>query len=258
MEAKVANKPVHYQRAVSVKETDDGKSITVTFDGGRDPRPHMNVKADKKYSNVISTLSMGCLRMVDLDQIYLSYGQRNAIRELNYTPSIKIGIQFKSAWWEKLGIVGGQSSTDRPIRDVVYPSYGPDASHPNNQKSNVMIASYNGMQDSQRLGGLMKGRDSPEEKVLLDLVMRDLAAVHKRSVEELWNEFEDYFPWDFYRDEFQLGQWRALWRVRFSDRLRIYFRRLLSVWARPIQLHISLCNAACVSAAKVPFLRRCY
>ena len=68
-----------------------------------------------------------------------------------------------------------------------------------------MIAAYNGMQDSQRLGGLMKGKDSPEESVLLDLVMRDLAAVHQVDVEMLWDEFEDYYPWDFYRDEFQLG-----------------------------------------------------
>ena len=70
-----------------------------------------------------------------------------------------------------------------------------------------MIAAYNGMQDSQRLGGLMKGKDTPEESVLLDLVMRDLAAVHEVDVEMLWDEFEDYYyyPWDFYRDEFQLG-----------------------------------------------------
>jgi hypothetical protein len=45
-----------------------------------------------------------------------------------------------------------------------------------------MIASYNGMQDSQRLGSLMKGRDSPEEKVLLDLVMRDLAVSHRKDI----------------------------------------------------------------------------
>ena len=61
------------------------------------------------------------------------------------------------------------------------------------------------MQDSQRLGGLMKGKDTPEESVLLDLAMHDLAAVHEVDVEMLWDEFEDYYPWDFCRDEFQLG-----------------------------------------------------
>ena len=42
-----------------------------------------------------------------------------------------------------------------------------------------MIAAYNGMQDSQRLGGLMKGRDTPEERVMLDLVMRNLAQLRQ-------------------------------------------------------------------------------
>ena len=84
-------------------------------------------------------------------------------------------------------------------------SYGPDETHGKSEKSNCMIASYNGMQDSQRLGGLMKGKDTPEERVLLDLVMRNLAQLHERPVQELWREFEDYHAYDFNRDPFQLG-----------------------------------------------------
>ena len=68
-----------------------------------------------------------------------------------------------------------------------------------------MIVAYDGMHDSQRLGSLMKGKDSPEEGDLLDLVMRDLAAVHEVDVEMLWDEFEDYYPWDVPPNEFQLG-----------------------------------------------------
>lgn len=214
---RLTTKPELYMRAVQIKESDNGDSITVKFDSGRNPRPSAQGKVEKKYSNVISTMSFACLRMVDLDGLYLSYYQRNAIRALNYTPSIKIGLQFKTAWWEKLGIVGGQSSTDRPIRDIVYPSYGPDDSHPNGQKSNCMIAAYNGMQDSQRLGGLMKGKDTPEERTMLDLVMRDLAFVHKVDVEMLWDEFEDYYPWDFYRDEFQLGAFCQFGPSQFAN-----------------------------------------
>ncbi|GLB43333.1 putative flavin containing amine oxidoreductase [Lyophyllum shimeji] len=207
MTAKLKYKPVLNHRAVIIQETDDGKSVTVSFDRSGGPQSGL-AQLEKKYSNVISTMSLACLRMVDTDRIYLSVAQRAAIRQLTYTPSIKIGLQFKTPWWERLNIEGGQSSTDRPIRDIVYPSYGPDDSHAgwqNWKKSNCMIAAYNGMQDSQRLGGLMKGRGTPEEKVLLDLVMRDLAAVHKVAVQQLWDEYEDYYPWDFYRDQFQLG-----------------------------------------------------
>ncbi|KAF8651483.1 hypothetical protein AX16_004781 [Volvariella volvacea WC 439] len=45
---------------------------------------------------------------------------------------------------------------------------------------------------------------------MLDLVMRDLAAVHRLQIETLWDEFEDYYAWDFYRDEFQLADSPAL------------------------------------------------
>ncbi|KAG5637252.1 hypothetical protein H0H81_005251 [Sphagnurus paluster] len=206
MTEKVRSKPSLNYRAVALKETDGGASITVTFD--RSSGPRQLPQTDRKYSNVISTMSLACLRVVDLDNIYLTNGQRCAIRQLAYTPSVKIGLQFRTPWWERLGIVGGQSSTDRPIRDIVYPSYGPDDSHFGSepfQKSNCMIASYTGMEDSQRMGGLMKGRGSPEEKILLDLVIRDLAAVHNLKPEVLWEEYEDYFPWDFHRDQFQLG-----------------------------------------------------
>lgn len=209
VQERISVKPQLYMRAVDIREADGGASIEVEFDSRANPRPSAQGRTKKKFSNVISTMSFACLRMVNLDHLYLSYPQKNAIRSLNYTPSIKIGMQFKTAWWEKkCNIVGGQSSTDRPIRDMVYPSYGPDASHPGSQKSNCMIVSYSGMQDSQRVGGLMKGKGTPEEKTMLDLVMRDLAAVHKVDVEEIWDEFEDYHPWDFHRDEFQLGQSR--------------------------------------------------
>ena len=116
------SKPVLYQRVTAIEDSDDGDSVTVTFDGRDSPNRRQQIIQTKKYSNVISTMSFACLRMVDLQKAGLNYGQRNAIRDLMYTPSVKIGIQWKSPWWEKLGIEGGQSSTDLPIRDVVYPS----------------------------------------------------------------------------------------------------------------------------------------
>ncbi|KAJ6476931.1 L-amino acid oxidase [Mycena sanguinolenta] len=218
MTERLSSKPVLYQRATIIQETDGGDSITVTFDGRLNPDSTAQAITKRKYSNVISTMSFACLRMVDLTKAGLNYGQKNAIRDLMYTPSIKVGMQFKSAWWERLGIVGGQSSTDLPIRDVVYPSYGPDDSHrKKGQKSNCMIVSYNGMQDSQRLAGLMHGRGTPEESVLLDLIMRNLAQLHNVDVKMIWDEFEDYHPWDFYHDSFQLGAFCQFGPTQFRN-----------------------------------------
>lgn len=116
------SRPVLYHRVAAIEESDDGYTMTVTFDGRDNPDRSLQTLSQRKFSNVISTVSFACLRMVDLERAGLSYGQRNAIKDLTYTPSVKVGIQFKTAWWEQMGIFGGQSSTDLPIRDAVYPS----------------------------------------------------------------------------------------------------------------------------------------
>src|SRR6201995_5425705 len=65
------------------------------------------------FSHVISTIPLPVMRIIDLSKAELSPMQANAIRELNYGPSIKIGLQFKTAWWT--------TSTDRdskPLNNV--------------------------------------------------------------------------------------------------------------------------------------------
>lgn len=202
--AAVSTKPEYYKRVTAINEIKGEEyCISVTVDGRDDPRLTNNYTVERRYSNVISTLPLSVLRTLDLDKIELSVGQRNALRELLHSPSIKVGIQFKTAWWEKLGIVGGQSHTDRPIRSVVYPSYEPGIG---GEKSNVLIASYDGSQDSQRLGALMKGSSSVEEKMLLNLIMNDLAVVHGVSIDEIWDQYVDYHAWDWYSSSLSLGK----------------------------------------------------
>lgn len=90
----------------------------------------------KTYSHVIFAIPPPCIRMIDVSTCELDFNQRNALRELQLAPSSKIGIKFKTAWWTRLqGITGGQSTTDRVCRTVVYPSQGKG-------ESTVLIASY--------------------------------------------------------------------------------------------------------------------
>ncbi len=215
-------KPVYYHRVTAIKEVqgDDYQSMLLIADRRDDPRI-VNDTFERKYSNVICTLPLSVIRTVDLEDTYLSIGQRNALRELLYSPSVKFGIQFKTPWWEELGIFGGQSHTDRPARSVVYPSYGPGVG--GGAKSNVLIASYNGMQDSQRLGALMKGRDSSEEKILLNLIMNDLAAIHNVPIEKIWEQYVDYYAWDWYSSSFSLGQHSCLYHSYLSLTLSLLF-----------------------------------
>ncbi|VTT72283.1 unnamed protein product [Fusarium fujikuroi] len=56
-----------------------------------------------------------------------------AIRSLIMEPAYKVGLRFKTRFWEQLssgGSMGGQSETDLPIRLLMYPSYGMGTSGP--------------------------------------------------------------------------------------------------------------------------------
>lgn len=86
----------------------------------------------------IVTLPFSLLNFVDLfptDSI--SYKKQRAISELHYVDSMKIGLQFRSRFWEKQGLRGGKVTTDLPIRFAYYPSHGIGT-----QGSGVILASY--------------------------------------------------------------------------------------------------------------------
>jgi monoamine oxidase len=98
-----------YQNSVSIhcKHQQTGENIMITGD------------------LAIVTTPFSTLRFVKFEPYNsFSYFKRVAIRELNYMASTKIGIEFKSRFWEKEGQFGGKSITDLPIRFTYYPSYG--------------------------------------------------------------------------------------------------------------------------------------
>ncbi|KAH9926686.1 uncharacterized protein B0H18DRAFT_1005121 [Fomitopsis serialis] len=139
----------------------------------------------RSYGHVISTVTLPCLRTMDLSRASLTSAQSTAIRTLRYGPAIKIGVKFKTSWWTDAtvmakyqqpdypygAIVGGQSSNDRMVRTVVYPSYGENGG----EKSTVLIVSYCWTEDANSWTALFG--DSSKEEVK-DIVLRDLVAVH--------------------------------------------------------------------------------
>ncbi|KAI6143733.1 hypothetical protein BKA82DRAFT_36374 [Pisolithus tinctorius] len=137
------------------------------------------------YSHVISTLPLPVLRTIEMKDAGMNVKQKNALRQLQYGPSVKIAIRFREPWWTtKLDIVGGQSFTDLPIRTIVYPSYGVGSDTP----STVLIASYCWTTDAERLGSLaMAGQN----EVLKELVLRNLADAHGPPI-----------TYEFLRDQF--------------------------------------------------------
>ncbi len=86
---------------------------------------------EKQYPYVITTLPNGRylngeLKMNLLNNI--SFSKAQAIRECSYMPSFKAFLTFKNQFWAKLGKRQdkglGAAATDRPNRQIIYPSYG--------------------------------------------------------------------------------------------------------------------------------------
>ncbi|PCH43582.1 hypothetical protein WOLCODRAFT_90368 [Wolfiporia cocos MD-104 SS10] len=128
-------------------------------------------EAPRTYDHVISTLLLSALSMVDLSKCELPWQTQMAIRMLHHDSSVKVAIKFTRRWWEALGHRDGVYYTDRPTRVVVYPSYG--------------IGDENLHQDAVRQDAFGHGANSLEEKILLDVILRDLVDIHQMDKQKL-------------------------------------------------------------------------
>ncbi|KAJ7786179.1 hypothetical protein B0H16DRAFT_1295633 [Mycena metata] len=182
----------------------------------------MEVKVDQrttsyKFSHVISTLPLTVLRTINIKNAGLSLMQSNALRELNYGPSVKIGMLFRTAWWTSgkdkdgnvLNIVGGQTYTDRPLRTVVYPSYGDVMAG----KTSALIASYCWTDDATRLSALI-GNDN---KLLQEFVLTELADIHNVDLDYLRNQLVEMKPWSWSNAPYAMGAFAFFGPGKFKN-----------------------------------------
>ncbi|WP_088041389.1 flavin monoamine oxidase family protein [Bacillus sp. EAC] len=119
----------------------------------------------------IITIPFSLLNFIEIiPRASFSYHKWKAIRELHYVPSTKIGLQFKSRFWEKEGILGGKLITDLPIRFAYYPS-----NHEGVNGSGIILASYTWEDDA-----LIWDSMSENDRILNAL--KDLATIHGEQV----------------------------------------------------------------------------
>jgi monoamine oxidase len=120
---------------------------------------------EKQYPYVISTLPFGQYLNGALKENLLndlSFTKAQAIRECNYMSSFKAFLTFKTQFWAILGERQdkglGAAATDRPNRQIIYPSYG----YPENGKGpkQGVLQVYCWAEDATRLGAL-----SDEERI---------------------------------------------------------------------------------------------
>lgn len=179
---------------------------------------------DEYFAHVISTSTFANLSIIDTERVPMTYKQRQAIRTLNYGPAVKVGIRFKTRWWEQAGLtqLGGSSYTDRPTRTIVYPSAGLGEAGPG-----VLMATYNWHQDANRFGALIEKSDWSKqldpnrkrpwsEEILVNQLYSDLSTLHGVSVKQLRADTLDYHAFNWYHNPFTMGAYAHFAPGQFS------------------------------------------
>lgn len=209
-----------YTRAVTTSVIVTTTSTPTISTGGGRATPEPTVR--HQYDRVLSSLPFGVLgQVVDISKAGFDYQQVNAIRALHYDCSVKVGIRFKKQWWRLLSynITGGTSSTDRPIRTCVYPSYGLQTDP---ETPGVLMVSYTWAQDATRIGALVQGSDFktrkyPEERELIDLLFRDLANLHGANEKDLRELYMDHYAHNWFEDPNANGAFALFGAGQFSN-----------------------------------------
>lgn len=186
------------QRVTAISSVTDGNGQTTGVN------VTSNYTTTELFSHVISTIPLPVMRTLDLTDAGLSPLQSNALRELDYGPAVKVGMQFQTAWWttgqdlngQTLNIVGGQTYTDTPLRTVVYPSFGNPAGN-----TTTLIASYTWSEDATRLSALVAN----DPDTLQELTLRELAQIHNVDISFLREQLIDTFSWSWSLDPLSMG-----------------------------------------------------
>lgn len=145
----------------------DGPEVQISYRVGESNSSLHNLTADF----VIISASAKATRLITFTPP-LSLDKVDALRSVHYTSATKVVLACEEPFWERDGIRGGVSITDRPSRYIYYPS------HCLPSGKGVLLASYTLGDDSLFF-------TSMKHDQVVDIVLDDLAAVHQIPKEEL-------------------------------------------------------------------------
>ncbi|XP_035984912.1 L-amino-acid oxidase-like [Fundulus heteroclitus] len=145
------------------------ETVTVSYQPENAQSSLESIEADA----VLVTSSAKATLFIDFEPP-LPTPKMEAMRYVHYGSSTKVVLTFSERFWEKEGIYGGKTITDRPSRFIYYPSHG----FPGNKKIGVLLASYTWAEDSRNLVGLT-------DEELKEVVLKDLELIHGEQVRSL-------------------------------------------------------------------------
>ncbi|XP_021490689.1 L-amino-acid oxidase-like [Meriones unguiculatus] len=166
LSAKLKPGTIHLESKVE-RVVRNGTKVEVSYRTAGPTSSLQNLTAD--YA--IISASAKATRLITF-QPPLSPNKTHALRSLHYTSATKVALVCNERFWEKEGIRGGSSITDRPSRFIYYPSH----SLPGGK--GMLLASYTVGDDSLFFLSM-------KDDQVVDIVLDDLAAVHNASKEEL-------------------------------------------------------------------------
>ncbi|KGL84410.1 L-amino-acid oxidase, partial [Tinamus guttatus] len=134
----------------------------------------------------------------------LSSGKTHALRSVHYASSTKVVLACREKFWEKDGIWGGQSITDRPSRFIYYPS------HNFSSGVGVILASYTWNDDAEFFLPLT-------EEECLDVVLEDLSVLHQVSKEYLQFTCDRHVVQKWQLEKHSFGAFAAFTPYQFTD-----------------------------------------
>ncbi|NXX16883.1 OXLA oxidase, partial [Podargus strigoides] len=142
----------------------------------------------------------------------LSPAKTHALRSVHYASASKLALACSERFWERDGIRGGQSVTDRPARFVYYPS------HNFSSGVGVILASYTLNDDSQFFLPL-------RDEQYLDVVLQDLSDIHQVSKEHLQYVCDQFVIQRWELDGHSQGGFAAFTPYQFVDYSGALFQR---------------------------------
>jgi monoamine oxidase len=137
----------------------------------------------------VITIPFTALQFIDIEPYHsISFKKWQAIRELLSLPAVKIGIEFKTRFWEKLQL--GNAISDRSTRFSYIPSHNIGSGGPG-----VLLASYSWGHDAMQWNSLSK-------KDIIYYALKDLAKVYGQVV---YKEFLQGISFNWSKNPFSAG-----------------------------------------------------
>ncbi|XP_033953773.1 L-amino-acid oxidase-like [Pseudochaenichthys georgianus] len=166
---RVLNATVLLNSKVKLINQTGSSNVTVTYQDRGNTGSLISMTADY----VLVTTTAKAAIFIDF-QPPLSRDKMEALRSIHYISSTKVVLSFRERFWEKEGIRGGKSVTDRPSRFIYYPSH----SFPGTA-AGALLASYTFSDDSTLFQGM-------SEEDLMAVVLEDLVKIHGEDIRPLW------------------------------------------------------------------------